>query len=487
MALRPLIAIFGTTGVGKSNLAIELALQLSKQKSRWKGARIINADAMQVYAGLDVITNKVPEAERHGVEHLLMGFKQPGEQYVVGQWVTDAICAVSSLAPPDPNRSRGTSYWMQHLMFPDRLAGKQPETSPVLSESITGALASLPPHLLDLFNCLPQHPPDAAVDPDAATALHLLLHHLDPAVAARWHWRDTRKVLRSLRIVKDTGRRPSEIMSEQSEIILKPRYRTLCFWLYAEPTILNPRLDNRVDAMIERGLLDEVRSLHSISQQSTCKASSDIDYTVGIYQSIGYKEFHGYLSAPSQTEKTFNEAIENMKLSTRQYAKRQISWIRNKLLPAVRAVNVQEIIVPTYLLDATDISENWISSVRDPAVQLSRDFLNYVDLPDPLTLSEIARTMLEGNDKPVDPTSVLKAQRKVVCSVCTVDATQPFLVEEDRFAAHVQARPHKRLAQKKTPEQHREANRLKQLERTPKATTEFDSEINLDPGSLFSL
>lgn len=96
MALRPLIAIFGTTGVGKSNLAIELALHL---KSCRKGARIINADSMQVYAGLDVITNKVPEAERHGVEHLLMGFKQPGEQYVVGQWVEDAIDAVSFLAP----------------------------------------------------------------------------------------------------------------------------------------------------------------------------------------------------------------------------------------------------------------------------------------------------------------------------------------------------------------------------------------------------
>lgn len=96
MSLRPLIAIFGTTGVGKSNLAIELALRISQQKTRWKGARIINADAMQVYAGLDVITNKVPESERHGVEHLLMGFKQPGEQYVVGQWVKDAICAVSS-------------------------------------------------------------------------------------------------------------------------------------------------------------------------------------------------------------------------------------------------------------------------------------------------------------------------------------------------------------------------------------------------------
>jgi hypothetical protein len=105
MALRPLIAIFGTTGVGKSNLAIQLALHISKT---CKGARIINADAMQVYAGLDLITNKVPDAERHGVEHLLMGFKQPGEQYVVGQWVKDAIRAVSSLhiPPSDPQQAR---------------------------------------------------------------------------------------------------------------------------------------------------------------------------------------------------------------------------------------------------------------------------------------------------------------------------------------------------------------------------------------------
>jgi tRNA dimethylallyltransferase len=89
MSFRPLIAIFGTTGVGKSNLAIQLGLALKP------GARIINADAMQAYAGLDVLTNKIPEPERHGVEHLLMGFKQPGEQYVVGQWVKDAISAVS--------------------------------------------------------------------------------------------------------------------------------------------------------------------------------------------------------------------------------------------------------------------------------------------------------------------------------------------------------------------------------------------------------
>jgi len=96
MILRPVIAICGTTGVGKSDLAIELASRLSTGFLSWKGARIINADSMQVYRGMDIITNKVSESERQGIEHLLMAFKEPGEQYVVGHWIQDAIKAVSS-------------------------------------------------------------------------------------------------------------------------------------------------------------------------------------------------------------------------------------------------------------------------------------------------------------------------------------------------------------------------------------------------------
>ena len=98
--LNPLITICGTTGVGKSKLAIDLALHLAKKQfgpHGWRGARIINADSMQVYNGLDVITNKVPPAEMEGVEHLLMGFKNPGEQYVVGEWVEDSLKLVSRL------------------------------------------------------------------------------------------------------------------------------------------------------------------------------------------------------------------------------------------------------------------------------------------------------------------------------------------------------------------------------------------------------
>ncbi|KAJ7184138.1 tRNA isopentenyltransferase [Mycena filopes] len=436
---------------------------------------------MQVYAGLDVLTNKVPEAERHGVEHLLMGFKQPGEQYVVGQWVKDAINAIDETHRREeiPIVVGGTSYWMQHLMFPDRLSGA-PENAPTQSQGITNALASLPPHLLDLFNCLPPQPPDAAVDPDAAATLHLLLHNLDPAMAARWHWRDTRKVFRSLGIVKDTGRRPSDIISEQSEVASKPRYRTLCFWLYSEPSTLNQRLDDRVDVMIKRPL-DEVRSLHSISQQA---ASENIDYTLGIYQAIGYKEFHGYLTAP-QTEKGFDEALERMKISTRQYAKRQISWIRNKLLPAIYATNTEEVTVPTYALDATQLGETWFSNVRDPAVQITQKFLDNETLPDALTLSETARTMLEINAKPVDPTTVLNARRKVVCPICTVDTSQPVLVDEDRLSEHRQARTHRRILRKRTPEEHQEAQRLKNLDRPPRAPPMSSLDTDVDSGSLF--
>ena len=88
-SLRPIIAICGTTGVGKSKLAVELALRIAE------GAAVINADSMQVYDGLDILTNKVLSEEMMGIPHLLMGFKQPGEQYVVGQWVEAAARAVS--------------------------------------------------------------------------------------------------------------------------------------------------------------------------------------------------------------------------------------------------------------------------------------------------------------------------------------------------------------------------------------------------------
>ena len=94
---KPLIAVIGTTGVGKSRLAIELALSLQNAPAaRWRGARVINADAMQAYRGVDIITNKVTEDEMQGIEHHLLSIKGLDEEYVIGDWVRDAMKLVRS-------------------------------------------------------------------------------------------------------------------------------------------------------------------------------------------------------------------------------------------------------------------------------------------------------------------------------------------------------------------------------------------------------
>ncbi|KAF5386706.1 hypothetical protein D9615_001730 [Tricholomella constricta] len=419
MNVRPLITICGTTGVGKSNLAIELALHLrcSPRDDGWRGARIINADSMQVYSGMDVITNKVPEAERQGIEHLLMGFKSPGEQYVVGQWVQDALKAIDETHKRNeiPIVVGGTSYWIQHLMFPNRLPSDNisqdsPPTMvnhpPPMSQELADTIVLLPSHLLTLFNNLPVHPPSATADPDAAFNLHTLLSMLDPPVANRWHWKDTRKVLRSLVVIKESGRRASEIILDQTKDLAssKPRFRTLCFWLYAEPSVLEQRVNARVEKMIEQGLLSEIHSLRQIAAgvsrdealASTESTKAKADYTLGIYQAIGYKEFHDYLSAPEPSDKAFKAAVEHMKVSTRQYAKRQLSWIRNKLLPAVYTANAEEAVIPTYLLDATVLGDSWHKNVRDLG------FLAKQKLADPLSLSDNANKMMNIDRKAVE-------------------------------------------------------------------------------------
>ncbi|KAF7800278.1 hypothetical protein EIP86_011526 [Pleurotus ostreatoroseus] len=410
--MRPLITICGTTGVGKSKLGIELALALSdstRKHGGFQGARIINADAMQVYAGLDVLTNKVPVDEQCGVEHLLMGFKQPGEQYVVGQWVKEA----SHLIDETHRRNQipivvgGTSYWIQHLILPERLlstfdneksdSDEEHDRPPVeksptheRSQALLSSLSSLPPDLLDLFNHLPETCPSASSDPESAFALHRLLQALDPMVAQRWHWKDTRKVLRSLVIIQQTGKLPSEIIDEQSQHTPQPREFS---------TYFDKR--NAAEAVDEENLL--------------------------------------------------REAVDRMKLSTRKYAKRQVSWIRNKLLPAAYAANRAqtdgEEVISAYLLDATELGVKWNTNVRSQANAVTEDFLENRSLPDPLSLSETARVMLTIKDKATDPNAVLSARQRVICPTCTTREDQPVMIEEGaEWGAHVRTRRHRRLA-----------------------------------------
>lgn len=223
----------------------------------------------------------------------------------------------------------GTSYWIQHLMFPDRLVSQDFDPrEQTWSLELEKSIASLPVELLDILQNLPQEPPSAKTHPDQAFRLYSLLSILDPLISQRWHWKDTRKVLRCLEIIKGTRKRPSEIIQEQSstaaehktryvsspvgKITGEPtyvRYRTLSFWLYAELSELRPRLDARVDSMIlvrwdglkllnmtslfqQQGLVDEVRWMRELAvrkslEEAAFDSSKSMGYTLGIYQSIG--------------------------------------------------------------------------------------------------------------------------------------------------------------------------------------------------------
>ncbi|CEQ42808.1 SPOSA6832_04660, partial [Sporobolomyces salmonicolor] len=407
-----LVAVIGTTGVGKSQLGVELAKSLVKRAAAPTAGEVLNHDSMQCYRGLDVITNKATPEEMDGVPHHLMGFLEPGDEWGVTDFQRDAISKLwirprlNFHAQIDELRARGTlsiavggtSYYLQNLVFPNQLVAdvasssrpsspEPPSASPKTLDDVADfpprlleAIKALPAELLSLFFVLPalpdistpdDFPPRFPLDllpprlrsPETLVpALYTLLKTLDPASADRWHWRDVRKVRRALDIVWE-GRRWEDVVSEQQQKSNEgPRqaFRTLIFWLFAENQALHPRLDGRVDKMIERGLLLEIDELWQIAHALDAQPTN---YSKGIYQSIGYKEFEPYLSArhrdPSRTlenhdelRRVFDMGVENMKTSTRQYAKRQVKWIKSKLLPAVRKLEDQSD-VTVVLLDAS--------------------------------------------------------------------------------------------------------------------------------------
>src|ERR1700761_308973 len=230
----PLIAIVGTTGVSKSRLAIELARYCASRGTTapWLDAKVINGDAMQVYKRLDVITNKLPVDEQENVEHLLMGIREPHEQYIVSDWLSDATSTISQMHKDHkvPIVVGGTAYWIQNLIFGSRLASVSSldtrvslPTMPVkpvtlsLSSNLQRSLESLPPELQQLWASMPQVAPRSRTHPEEAYALYSLLAGLDPATAARWHWKDSRHVLTSLKIIRQHGTKASDYLIQQSK------------------------------------------------------------------------------------------------------------------------------------------------------------------------------------------------------------------------------------------------------------------------------
>ncbi|KAG0309217.1 hypothetical protein BGZ99_000950, partial [Dissophora globulifera] len=382
-----LIAVIGTTGVGKSNLSIQLSHELNGE--------VINADALQVYKGLDIITNKMPIEEREGVVHHLMDFLPMDREYSVLDFKADAQDLINQIHERKhmPVVVGGTHYYIQSLLWRDTLLDTKKNTG---ATSITTTSTSSESQLQGHGDANEKF----LLESDTET-LYKKLQEVDPIMANKWHEHDRRKITRSLQVYFETGQCQSDLIKKQHAIPDSDRLRmpSCIFWVFSAQDVLNARLDARVDTMIKGGLFDEIKSMRE-------QVGSNTDYERGIWQAIGYKEFDPYFSAletavknnePTDTKELETlkaECTETMKTKTRQYAKRQVLWIRNKLLPLCREKDVK-----VFLLDATY-------------------FFAGNPLPDPDQLNPFAKDMLNVQ-RDLDAIAALEAWEKKECEVCT--------------------------------------------------------------------
>jgi tRNA dimethylallyltransferase len=282
------------------------------------------------------------------------------------------------------------------------------------------------------------------------------LMEIDPIMANRWHPNERRKIQRSLEIFLRTGKPASQIYDEQrlrrehspadprdahSESGTGMRSSTLIFWVHAEKDVLHSRLDGRVDKMISRGLLHEVDTLTSFRQDFEAHTGTTVDQSRGIWVSIGYKEFLSYHHSAQSNESDAAElakikttAIEKTQAATRQYANRQIKWIRIKLLNALAGAGQSGNV---FLLNGSDLS-TWEEDVVSSAISVTKDFLSGESLPAPSSLSGTAAEMLTPK-REYDLGQRPDLWQKRVCDTCGTVA-----VTENDWSLHVKSRAHRR-------------------------------------------
>lgn len=300
----PLVVIVGPTAVGKTKMAIELALRL--------GGEVVTADSMQVYKGLDIGTDKPTAAERKGVPHHLIDIVEPDQRFNVAQYQKLAHETIQEVHRRGklPILSGGTGLYVKavldEFLFPD--------------EGADYALR-------------------AALQKEAKERgpewLHQRLAEIDPLTARRLHPNDVRRVIRAIEVYETTGKPLSQHLETAGRS--EPRYRTAMIGLTRPRPVLYQRINQRVDRQINSGLVEEVRRL--MQQYGDLPVAR---------QALGYKEIAAYLRG----ETSFERAVELLKRNTRRYAKRQFTWFRRdprivwfdleKLAPFERAVDILE-------------------------------------------------------------------------------------------------------------------------------------------------
>jgi len=281
MSNLPIVAVAGPTGAGKSSLALAIAERF--------GGEIINFDSVQVYAGFNIGSAKLTLAERRGIPHHLIDLCAPADLFTAGDFAAE----VRALLPQITGRGRlpvlcgGTGFYLRALLH-----GLTP--GPQRDDELRGRLF--------------------AREERRPGAIRRLLGRLDPAAAARIHPNDANKSVRALELRILAGRPAGEHFSSGGLAPLEG-YDALVMALDPPREELYARLNERCEEIWRGGLLDEVEAL----------LDAGVDATVKPFESLGYKQALRYLTDSSVEEA---EVLEEMRIRTRQYAKRQWTWFR---------------------------------------------------------------------------------------------------------------------------------------------------------------
>ena len=277
-----IICVVGPTASGKTKMGVALAKAF--------GGEVVSVDSMQIYRGMTIGTAAPTAAEMEGVPHHMIAVADPGESWSVARFAAEADACVQDILRRGklPVLVGGTGLYLDALVrgnsFAEGCAGT----------AVRQALQK-------------------RMEAEGAAALLEELRAIDPETAARLHLKDEKRILRALEVWQETGKTITQHNRETQ--LLPPRYDALYIGLdFESRDDLRGRIDRRVDLMVAEGLLQEVRNL----------LSSGIPRTATALQAIGYKQF----LAVEEGRATVEEAVEEVKLRSRQYAKRQLTWLR---------------------------------------------------------------------------------------------------------------------------------------------------------------
>lgn len=276
------VAIIGPTASGKTALSIRLAKAIDGE--------IINGDSMQIYRKLNIGTAKITPEEMDGVPHHLLDIKEPTDGFSVAEYqelVRGKIAEIQSRGKM-PIIVGGTGLYVQSVLY-DFQFTKQEVNEEARSQ---------------YYDELEQVGPEA---------MYEKLKQIDPAAAADIHPNNTRRVIRALEMAELAGVSRAEEQFNRGDVAL---YKHLIIGMDMDREKLYERINLRVDLMMKAGLLEEVRSLYDAGIRD-----------VQSIKAIGYKELYAYFDGLV----TFEDAIEQIKQNSRRYAKRQLTYFRNKM------------------------------------------------------------------------------------------------------------------------------------------------------------